>query len=757
MKSIPFLVGALLVLGIAARAQTVLRDTRADAWVATDGLGRAVPLRGERVVDTPALGVVPGPRAKKFVGMFYFLWLGEHGQQGPFDNTLIMQRDPLALEKPDSPLWGPLAAPHHWGQSAFGYYTSHDEWVLRRHAQMLSDAGVDVVIFDVTNQLTYPRSYRALCRVWSQMRREGNKTPQIAFLTPFWEPANVVKTLYSDFYRPGIDPELWFRWQGKPLILADPAKINDAAMAAPARSAAALAIGETLGQSFRAERAFEAIGGSFPTWNTKESGVTLSLYDRVGGKLLVRKNFENVADNATVSLQFPTPLPAGNYYLEQSGAKGTIGWWTLGSAILPESDAKAVQTQWGSAFVNGQPSSGHRETVIRYSGASKGTTLGIPPTPSPEQRAELAREIGAFFTFRKPQASYFEGPTGADQWSWLEVSPQHVFKNSAGEAEQMAVGVAQNAVDGKLSVLSNPRAHGRSFHDGAEPEANATDFRGRNFAEQWGRAMEVDPQFLFVTGWNEWIAGRFSRENNPFYGIGPVSFVDQFNAEFSRDIEPVQGAHGDAYYYQLSANIRRFKGAREPQKASASKNISLVNFSDWLGVLPQYQDDLFDTTPRNEEGWNPKTRYTNTSGRNDFEMMKMARNGASLFAYARTRNAITPRGKEWMNLLIDSDRNANTGWLGFDYRVNASPAPQGRTSVERWVNGGWRTVGSAAIRVKGREMTLEIPRTLLGLQSNPIAFDFKWMDNVGANTDVLNLYRNGDTAPNGRFKYRFEG
>jgi hypothetical protein len=34
---------------------------------------------------------------------------------------------------------------HHWGESAFGYYRSDDPWVLRKHAQMLSDAGVDVI------------------------------------------------------------------------------------------------------------------------------------------------------------------------------------------------------------------------------------------------------------------------------------------------------------------------------------------------------------------------------------------------------------------------------------------------------------------------------------------------------------------------------------------------------------------------------------------------------------------------------------
>ncbi len=43
---------------------------------------------------------------------------------------------------------------------------------------MLSDAGIDMVVFDVTNNLTYPRSYLALCRVWSQVCAEGAERPR---------------------------------------------------------------------------------------------------------------------------------------------------------------------------------------------------------------------------------------------------------------------------------------------------------------------------------------------------------------------------------------------------------------------------------------------------------------------------------------------------------------------------------------------------------------------------------------------------
>jgi len=125
-------------------------DTYSDTWVATDALGRALP-------TTDAAGP---PRAGKTVGIFYFLWLGRHGEQGPFDISKILAEDPTAINNPASPLWGPMHVLHHWGQPLLDYYISDDDFVLRKHAQMLTDAGVDMVVFDVTNQLTYPRAGR---------------------------------------------------------------------------------------------------------------------------------------------------------------------------------------------------------------------------------------------------------------------------------------------------------------------------------------------------------------------------------------------------------------------------------------------------------------------------------------------------------------------------------------------------------------------------------------------------------------------
>src|SRR5579871_2134708 len=215
----------LLILGTVARGQKlsgqtprpVPWDTMSDTWAATDGLGRVLPSYEQ----------VGPPRKDRYVGMFYFLWLGQHVNGGPYDISKIIAQSPTAMQNASDPLWGPLYAPHHWGEPLFGYYLTDDTWVLRKHAQMLADAGVDVIIFDVTNQFTYKSYYTALLKTFAEVRALGGKTPQVAFLCPFWDPAKVARELYQDLYAPGLYKDLWFLWEGKPLLLADPSLLEE--------------------------------------------------------------------------------------------------------------------------------------------------------------------------------------------------------------------------------------------------------------------------------------------------------------------------------------------------------------------------------------------------------------------------------------------------------------------------------------------------------------------------------------------------
>lgn len=145
-------------------------------WPATDALGRSLPLAGE----------VGPPKTNRFVGIFYFI--NHNGEprcdllDGPYDIAKVFARDPDVLKKPGSPFWGPIGTSYYWGEPLFGYYRSADPWVLRRHARLLADAGVDVLIFDTTNAQTYPENYLALCEVFAEIRKAGGHTPQITFM-----------------------------------------------------------------------------------------------------------------------------------------------------------------------------------------------------------------------------------------------------------------------------------------------------------------------------------------------------------------------------------------------------------------------------------------------------------------------------------------------------------------------------------------------------------------------------------------------
>ena len=693
-------------------------DTKPGTWVATDGLDRKIPTFDE----------VGPPRKDRFVGVFYFLWLGNFNSGGPFDVTQILRADPDAMTKPTVPPWGPYYAPHHWGQSRFGYYISEDEYVLRKHAQMLFDAGVDVIIFDTSNDVTYKSTYMKLLQVFSRVRSEGGRTPQVAFLCPFGTPSRVVHELYHDLYAPGLYKDLWFQWKGKPLIMADPERIGNQDKVDTHTAPIDIGPGDRLSDSFEVDQPLNSIGAEVATYGTRTSSVTVRLFrDGETSSPIRSQKFLNVQDDTFLKLRFDKPLPAGKYRLELSNGQGRVAWWTH-NEVRPED---------GHANFNGS------ESTARLS-------LSV------ERSTDLGYQIDNFFTFRAPQPSYFEGPTKPNMWSWLEVYPQHVFKNAEGQKEQMSVGVAQNAVGNRLGSMSEMGAKGRAWHNGAnDPTPGAVD-HGLNFQEQADWALKEDPEFVFITGWNEWVAGRFPE----FAGVKlPVMFVDEFNQEFSRDIEPMVGGHGDNYYYQMVSFIRRFKGVDPSPKLSRPQSIDFQrDFSQWTTVKPEYRDNVGDTFHRDSIGWNKDVRYVNATGRNDLAMLKVARDRDFVYFYARTKDPISPyTDPHWMMLFLKIGTDAAPNWSGYQFVLNRLPANASNLILEQ-SSGGWNWIKIAKIqyRVAGNEMELAIRKSDLGIAANvPLRIEFKWMDNMQNEGDISDFDLVGDAAPNGRFNYLY--
>ncbi len=383
--------------------------------------------------------------------------------------------------------------------------------------------------------------------------------------------------------------------------------------------------------------------------------------------------------------------------------------------------------------------------------------MGYPDklTDSAEDRA-----IAEFFTFRPGQPDYVNGPRRNDQWGWLENYPQHGYvKGENGKFEQVTVGVAQNAcpaTKGHCSAFNLPGSFGRSFsqRNGFDPRPDGYLY-GWNFQEQWDRAFEVDPELVFVTGWNEYIAGQWLPKDN--WTGDPFSFVDQFDWNHSRDIEPNKGwgDKGDSYYMQLISNVRKFKGMEAPDKASAPKTIKIGKADQWSDVLPDYNHYKGNTMHRDHRGRYDQY-YKNNTGRNDIVGAKVARDGEKIYFYAETAEKLTsPNDRNWMMLLIDTDRNKSTGWNGYDFIVNRVSPKGNKAIVEKNVAGRWEweTVAQTKFAVSNNKLELEIKREILNLTGKDIDIEFKWNDNMQENGNIMDFYVNGDTAPGGRFNF----
>ena len=449
---------ALVSLG-AAYAE-VPRDLRSDTWVATDALGRSSPRRGRgrsasgEEIRRRLLFPVARPGRRP----------GRSTSRRSLPKTRPRSRSPQARSG-DARL-----APHHWGESIFGYYISDDESVLRKHAQMLTDAGVDMIVFDVTNQVTYPQNWKALCRVFDQSsaRETGcRRSPSSARSATRRRSSGNSGTIFtvSNLY-----PDLWFRWEGKPLILADPGQFGAdyrARQASPGRVDSRSYPGADLhgGSSVRrCRRRATHLGKS-------DSAVTLSLYRRGAEprSSLASRRFDQGAGQCLADARTGRRAAPGTYELEMSGPEA--------SGLVEPPDAtvrRRVRPLPMAAIVAG-------ERTIRIATLDDGTS----------------EKIRRFFTFRKPQPDYFKGPTGPEQWGWLEVYPQHAFYKMPGVPEEVAVGVAQNAAEGKLSVFTYPRSHGRSFHDGQEPGPTVATLRGATSTNNGAVPLEIDPAFHF--------------------------------------------------------------------------------------------------------------------------------------------------------------------------------------------------------------------------------------------------------------------
>lgn len=386
-----------------------------------------------------------------------------------------------------------------------------------------------------------------------------------------------------------------------------------------------------------------------------------------------------------------------------------------------------------------------------------------------KEDGELLSEIRNFFTFRPPQPLYGReegGPHRPDHWGWLEIFPQNKYGlREDGSCEMMTVGVGQNANDSRICTCFNDKGtYGRSYtkkYGHKLLDENSYKY-GYNAQEQWDRVIDIGPDYVFVTGWNEWIMGPIKGE--PWIkdkNSTKLAMVDQYSRECSRDIEPDKDGYLDTYYLQLASNIRRFKGCTPRQKTSEKKTIDIyAGNSEWSDVRPIYKNHKGTKAQRDHAGF-AGTYYKNDSGVNDIVEARVSRDDEYMYFLIKTAQPLVrPMDEGMMTLLIDTDRSKETGWEGYDIRINGLKGKRNSVSIEKYLpttqmdSFCWERIGECEASVRAGAIKIKVPRNIIGLDG-ALDFEFKISDNMQQH-DVMDFYQNGCVAPIGRFNYLYK-
>ena len=314
---------------------------------------------------------------------------------------------------------------------------------------------------------------------------------------------------------------------------------------------------------------------------------------------------------------------------------------------------------------------------------------------------ECSAEAREFFTIVKSQWPNEAAKAGG--WPWMDFTrPQRLFPGEKVAKSVMNVSVAQHPQlrFGDSALYGEKGNCGRAYHDGAnDPDPEAWK-RGGNFIEQWDRALEAKPDIVLVTGWNEWIAGRWEGTKER-----PLMFVDCANWEYSRDIEMMRGGYGDAYFRLLCDYVRRFKGLADDDGANPP------------GTARRYRCFADAGFSREAQGYG--TNYVNRTQRNVPEWIDVSHDATSVTFAVKTRLPVAGRPGEgdFMRILVDGHAVNERG---------------------RCVIGGDR-------------MTLVVPRAALP----GAAFGFKFVDSTEPCREPLDYYDHGVVAPLGYAEFRY--
>ena len=372
-----------------------------------------------------------------------------------------------------------------------------------------------------------------------------------------------------------------------------------------------------------------------------------------------------------------------------------------------------------------------------------------------------SQEILDFFTFRKPAWVGLD-PVTDDGWPWVDWSfPPAVYGNV------MSVSVASHhwakfswAVmdedERPDAVWSGGRVSwGRGYSFALDKNLSEDATKGTFYQSVWNSAHAQDPDYVFIGGWNEFLCGMEYNEEYQTYEI-----YDSYNMEFSRDIEMIKGGYNDAFVMQTAINVRKFLSEKNSEdaviKTPTKKTVDIFgDASAWDNVDAIYR--IMDSTNegRDYRGAVNGLKYVTAPAQNAVQTVKITADKDNIYMYIVCSNDITLVAENSLNIFIGTGTPSRKGWEGYEYVINRERTANTASVMSLDTDGNTSAVGNVKMNVSGNIMQLEIPKSLLKMQSD--TFYFKVADSVENDTDIMDYYVTGKSMPMGRFSYQYLG
>jgi len=371
---------------------------------------------------------------------------------------------------------------------------------------------------------------------------------------------------------------------------------------------------------------------------------------------------------------------------------------------------------------------------------SRGDTAYVAPP--------YREDIQDFFSFKRPQWPF--DPFHADGFPWIEWSfPQPLH------TDVMNVTVASHpSVPMSYSLTRDSVNWGRGWDPFLKKNVAENVDQGTFFQHQWNHALNVDPPHVFVGGWNEWIAYK-----QPWGG--EYMLCDAADREYSRDIEPMSGGYGDAFYIQLIKNIRQYKttASAAERVGNRKKEIDIhAGIEQWDDVKAAYRMIGEKQPPRDAYGASQTLRYTQPAPRNNLQRIQVCHDDQHIYLLIRAADAIKPYNGDgnWMNLFVGAGQPSLKGWEGYEFLISRDSAGNDLRIARLAADFSQIPVGTARFTVEGNTLQMEIPRAALGIDEKTASLYFKVADGVDHPADIMDYYVSGSVMPMGRLSYQYD-